>query len=278
MINIKQALTEACHLLKDSSSPRIDAEILLGFTLNVSRVFLYTYPDNQLTEAQWLAFQTLMQRRAIGIPIAYLTEQREFWSLALQVNSHTLIPRPETELLVEQTLLMLAHKSDARILDLGTGSGAIALALAKERPLWNILACDKSSGAVEIARINAQNLQLTNVQIILSDWFSAIEAQRFDAIISNPPYIPANDPHLTQGDIRFEPKTALVSGNDGLDDIRYIISESNHWLHQGGLLLLEHGYDQALAVANLLRENGYQCIETWHDHQDHARISGGYTR
>lgn len=277
MTNIKTALVQATEKLNFSSdSARLDAEILLSYVLMRTRTYLYTYQDILLTKAQWQTFQRLVEQRLHGMPIAYLIGTREFWSLPLKVCEDTLIPRPETELLVELLLDLLADKSQAHILDLGTGSGAISLACASEKPDWQITACDCSPGALQTAEENAALLGLTNICFYLSDWFENIaEPQRFDAIVANPPYIAANDPHLEIGDLRFEPCLALVSGEDGLTAIKHIIEHSLARLQPGGLLLLEHGFEQKSAVGSMLSNYGYQQVQCWQDWQGNNRVSGG---
>lgn len=277
MIDIKTALQQASTTLEAASdSAYLDAEVLLAYVLLQTRTYLYTYPEAELTQAQWQTYQHLIDQRRQGLPIAYLTASREFWSLPLKVNADTLIPRPETELLVELTLRILADQSEAQILDLGTGCGAIALALASERSNWQITATDVSLGALQIAKENAAHLNLTKLCFYHSDWFEKIAAQPdFDAIVSNPPYIAAGDPHLAKGDLRFEPALALVSGEDGLQAIKHIIKHSIARLKPGGLLLLEHGYDQKSAVMSMLNEYGYLQSQCWQDWQGNNRVSGG---
>jgi release factor glutamine methyltransferase len=274
MTSIKQALKEALNTLSHSTrSPRIDAEILLGFVLTA---YLYTYPEQTLDASQKEIYQELIIKRREGSPIAYLIGHREFFSLPLFINNDTLIPRPETELLVELTLKLLKDLPTASVIDLGTGSGAIALALAFERPNWQLLACDIKPAALAVAKKNASQLNLTNVQLCCSDWFTSIPEQRFNAVISNPPYIAKNDPHLELGDLRFEPKEALISGQDGLTSLRYIIKHSYDRLLPGGLLLLEHGYEQKEAVAAMLKECNYERTNCWQDLHGHDRVSGGW--
>ena len=229
-----------------------------------------------LTNTQQEAYQALVTTRCEGLPIAYLTGTREFWSLPLHVCKDTLIPRPETELLVSLCLSLLKDILHATILDAGTGSGAIALALASERPDWQVLACDISEAAVAIARHNATHLHLPNVHICCSNWFDRITTPLFHAIVSNPPYIAKDDPHLKQGDVRFEPQGALISGADGLESLTHLIEHSYDRLLPGGLLLLEHGFEQKRAVTTLLNQRGYNNVQSWQDWQGHDRISGGW--
>jgi release factor glutamine methyltransferase len=275
MHSIKDTLTHAIARLHTEEA-RIDSEILLAFVLNCSRTYLYTHPEKVLLAAQTTHFNQLIEKRRQGIPIAYLTGLREFWSLPLKVTEATLIPRPETEKLVEIALELLSPIPHARILDLGTGSGAIALALAHERPDWRITATDKSEAALQVAQQNAQSLQLSTIEFIHSDWFSAIPMdKKFHAIVSNPPYIATADPHLLQGDVRFEPYLALTSGDDGLQDLQVIIKQSLARLEKNGLLLTEHGYSQKQAVETLLTKCGFSEVQCWQDWQGNDRISGG---
>ena len=311
MIDIKHALENATTLLKPTcDSARLDAELLLAHVLSTSRAFLYTHPEDVLSPLQEEQYQQVLTRRAAGVPFAYLTGTREFWSLPLRVTEDTLIPRPETELLVELALMLLRHNlssshalssprrqestpdgcagvnstMDPRlrgddkqisVLDLGTGSGAIALALASERPHWHVLACDKSQAALNIARDNAGHLNLTNIDFLCSDWFQSIPEQQFNVIVSNPPYIAELDIHLSQGDLRFEPQDALVSGVDGLDALTHIIKNSYDRLAPNGWLLLEHGFAQGAAVTSMLKQFCYQEVQCWQDWQGHDRVSGG---
>ncbi len=277
MIEIKEALLQAISDLEaQSNSARLDAEILLAYVLMKTRSFLFSHPEAMLSSAQWHTFQHLLSERIKGVPIAYLTGMREFWSLPLQVCEDTLIPRPETELLVELTLKLLKDKKQAQILDLGTGSGAIALACASEKPNWQITACDCSGAALRTAEENASNLSLTNICFYKSDWFENISTNlQFDAIVANPPYIAANDPHLLIGDLRFEPRLALVSGDDGLIAIKHIIQHSLARLKPGGILLLEHGFDQKSVIESMLTNYGYSHVQCWQDWQGNDRVSGG---
>lgn len=260
--------------LPDSPTARLDAELLLAAALGKSRSYLHTWPEKIVSSESALTFSGYLLRRRAGEPVAYILGQQGFWKLDLEVAPHTLIPRPDTELLVE-TALDLLPASPARVLDLGTGSGAIALALASERPAWHVTAVDRVLEAVALAERNRQRLQLENVHVLTSDWFSALADQRFDLIISNPPYIAAGDVHLAQGDVRFEPESALVAGVDGLDDIREIIQAAPQHLNPGGWLMLEHGYDQADAVRQLLSGAGFAQVESRKDLGTHERITLG---
>ncbi len=275
--SIHEALVYARgQLAAHSPSASLDAEILLGDLLGVKRTFLYTYPEKELTLDQVRAYHERIKTRAHGVPIAYLLGEREFWSLPIHVTPDTLIPRPETELLVALTLERLADLPQATILDLGTGSGAVALALAMERPQWTIIATDVSVAALRVAQRNAQRYERTNLHFVASNWFHAFAPQaRFDLILSNPPYIADNDPHVHQGDLRFEPRSALCSGSTGLDDLKKIIQSAPQHLKPGAYLLLEHGYDQHDAVQQHLHHHGYLDCRSWQDHQQHERISGG---
>ncbi|MBD9589513.1 peptide chain release factor N(5)-glutamine methyltransferase [Pseudomonas sp. PDM03] len=260
--------------LPDSPTARLDAELLLAAALGKSRSFLHTWPERIVPSEAALKFAEYLQRRRGGEPVAYILGQQGFWKLDLEVAPHTLIPRPDTELLVEAALELLPA-TPAKVLDLGTGSGAIALALASERPAWSVTAVDRVLEAVALAERNRQRLHLNNATVLSSHWFSALEGQRFQLIISNPPYIASADPHLVEGDVRFEPASALVAGADGLDDLRLIVAQAPDYLEAGGWLMLEHGYDQAEAVRDLLQTRGFEEVHSRTDLGGHQRISLG---
>ncbi|UVE44715.1 peptide chain release factor N(5)-glutamine methyltransferase [Pseudomonas chlororaphis] len=260
--------------LPDSPTARLDAELLLAAALGKPRSFLHTWPERIVPSEAALTFASYLQRRRSGEPVAYILGQQGFWKLDLEVAPHTLIPRPDTELLVEAALELLAA-TPAKVLDLGTGSGAIALALASERPAWRVTAVDRVLEAVALAERNRQRLQLDNVTVLNSHWFSALQGERYQLIISNPPYIADADPHLAAGDVRFEPESALVAGKDGLDDLRLIIAQAPGHLEAGGWLMLEHGYDQAPAVRDLLLSQGFAEVHSRVDLGGHERISLG---
>ncbi|MDN3522448.1 peptide chain release factor N(5)-glutamine methyltransferase [Halomonas ramblicola] len=261
-----------------SPSPRLDAEVLLCHVLGVDRTWLYTWGDRAAGEDQAERFVALLARRAAGEPVAYLTGEREFWGLPLATNPGTLIPRPDTETLVEAALEK-APAAAGRLLDLGTGSGAIALAFASERPGWEALGVDIRPEAVALARRNAARLGLDNAVFREGDWFAALDADegggRFELVVSNPPYIAADDPHLGQGDVRFEPSSALVSGDAGLADLRQLVREARAHLLPGGWLLLEHGWRQAAAVRAALDAAGYLEVASRRDLGGHERVSLG---
>lgn len=260
--------------LPDSPSAKVDAEWLLAEALGKSPSYLRTWSEREVPPEVAARFLDDLARRRAGEPVAYILGRQGFWSLELEVAPHTLIPRPDTELLVE-TALQLLPGEPARVLDLGTGTGAIALALAAERPAWQVTGVDRIAEAVALALRNAQRLRLGNAQFCESHWFSALAGQRFQLIVSNPPYIPASDPHLVQGDLRFEPHSALVAGVDGLDDLRLIIDQAPAHLESAGWLLLEHGYDQAAAVRALLTAGGFEEVQSRRDLGGHERISLG---
>ena len=267
-------LRAAASELSNSESPRRDAEILLEHVTGKARTYLLAFGETLLTPEQEAQLAALLARRKTGEPVAHLTGEREFWSLPLYVSAATLIPRPDTECLVEQALARLPD-GPCRILDLGTGTGAIALALASERPDCQITAVDVMPDAVALAQRNLARLGFSNVQINQSSWFSALAQHAFEMIVSNPPYIDEHDPHLSQGDVRFEPLTALVAANDGLADIEHIITTAREHLVPGGWLLLEHGWTQGAAVRALFSAAGYASVETCRDYGGNERLTLG---
>lgn len=267
MINIRTAL---------GNKPEMEAEILLCHILNKNRAYLFAHPEQLISQTQYERYQHFLTERAKGIPIAYIIGEREFWSMNLKVNTHTLIPRHETELLVELALAKIPNKTDTQILELGTGSGAIALAIAKERPNWHIVACDVSKEALQIAQENAQHHQIQNISFYHSNWFNNIPKYQYHAIISNPPYIAEHDPHLQEGDLRFEPQHALVSNQEGLADLHLIIKQGYDYLLPNGLILLEHGWNQKLEIQAILNKLGYKNTQCWRDIEGHDRVSGGW--
>jgi len=264
-------LTVATQRLAEiSETPRLDAELLLAAALERPRSYLHAWPERVPEPDRATRFLAWLNQRQAGEPIAYLLGRREFWSLELEVTPDTLIPRPETELLVELALERLPADRTRAFADLGTGSGAIALALAVERPRARIVATDLGPAALAVARRNARRLNIGNVEFREGDWCAPLASERFDLLVSNPPYIAATDPHWRQGDLRFEPAAALVAGEDGLDALRSIIAQAPAYLQAGGWLLLEHGYDQGEAVPNLLRQRGFVDVS---DHRDAANLS-----
>ncbi len=273
---INDAIAYASAILEHTQhhNAKLEAEILLGAVLNRDRAWLRTWPEKSIGATQWRQFSNYVQRRESGEPVAYILEQRDFWSLSLRVTPDTLIPRPETELLVELALAKIPEEASWTILDLGTGSGAIAIAVAKERPRCRLIATDRLLPALRIARENAHHNQVSNIQFLAGNWLKAF-APHFQAemILANPPYIMESDPHLSAGDLRFEPAEALASGPQGLDDLQNILLASKAHLKPGGWLLLEHGYHQQAALAERLTEQDYQLIECHKDYAGQPRIS-----
>jgi release factor glutamine methyltransferase len=259
----------------DRREARLEAQILIAHALDVERAWLIAHDRDVLTIAQLDAIEGLIARRANGEPVAYMLAEREFYGRTFKVTPDVLIPRPETELLVEAALEHLPENIPCRILDLGTGSGAIAISLALLRPLSTVLAVDASPAALAIAQENARLLGAANVECVTGNWYAMLDVKKFDIIVSNPPYIAASDPHLASGDLRFEPRQALASGADGLDDLRQIISGAPAHLAEVGWLLLEHGCDQAAAVTALLQQHGFEAIRTLQDLAGHDRVSTG---
>ncbi len=272
MSTVQELLRSGADLPTENA--RRDVEILLCHCLGKSRAWLYTWPEETVSPDGVQRFRQLLAERRAGLPIAYLTGTREFWSLSLAVNNATLIPRPETETLVTWAL-ELPLRNDAKVLDLGTGSGAIALAVAIERPLWQVTAIDSSADALAVARANAVSHRLQRVTLLQSDWYQAVAGERFDALLANPPYIDSDDPHLTRDDVRFEPRSALVAAHSGLGDLQQLVEGAPTQLRDGGWLLLEHGFEQARAVRMLLRDAGFDGVETRRDVAGQERITGG---
>ncbi len=276
MASISQLIQNATKQLTPfSDSARLDVELLLCSVLKKDRSFLHAWPEQELEQQQFNSFEKKFERRLQGQPVAHILGERGFWSLNLKVTKDTLIPRPDTERLVELALERIPENADWKILDLGTGSGAIALSLAKERPGIFVTATDQSEAALNIAKENAEKNHISNIEFIQSNWFEKLAPQQFNMIVSNPPYIKEDDPHLTQGDVRFEPLSALTSGEEGLDDIRIIIKESQKYLTKEGGLLLEHGYDQADSVCDLLNKAGFSDVGNFKDDNDNPRVTLG---
>ena len=274
-ITIKLILKESTTALKPhSDSARLDSELIITHVLSIPRTDFILHPDRVLEMSEIDRIQSLIKKRKQGYPVAYITGVKHFWDVELKVNEATLVPRPETELLVEAALLSFPKEEKVRVIDLGTGSGAIAIAIAKNRPNWDVVACDISEDALKVATENAKNYALDNIEFIQSNWFSDITlSEQFDLIISNPPYIPEQDPHLQQGDVQHEPITALASGPDGLNDIRQLIENAKAFLTERGWLLLEHGYDQAPTVKDIFEQQGYDSVQQAMDLAGHVRSS-----
>jgi len=276
MSNIETTLKNATQTLAIlSDSPALDAEILLCLVLKKDRSYLRAWSEKNLTSQQNLAFEALLLRRVSGVPIAYITGTREFWSRDFKVSSAVLIPRPDTELLIELSLDLMRDNSAGKIIDLGTGSGIIGITLAAELPQAEIIATDMSLVALEIAKENAQFHQVNNIHFSQNNWLENITITDFDLIISNPPYIAQDDIHLTQGDVRFEPQTALVSENNGLKDIESILKSAQSHLNRAGHVLIEHGYNQQQSVQALFDDYGYVNIKTHTDLANNPRVTSG---
>ncbi|MEL0628746.1 peptide chain release factor N(5)-glutamine methyltransferase [Psychromonas aquatilis] len=276
-MRIDDALVWAEYTLVNSDSARLDAQVLLAFVLGKETIYLMTWPERDLSEQQKAQFEALIEKRVNGHPVAHLTGEREFWSLPLKVNNSTLIPRPDTEVLVEQALseIQSHFTGQTSILDLGTGTGAVILALATELPMAKCVGVDYSHDAVQLATENRDSLGVNNVSILQSNWFEGVTG-KFDVIVSNPPYIDPTDKHLKQGDVRFEPLSALVANEHGLADIRHISEQAKQYLVEGGCLLFEHGSDQGLAVREILQDNAFVDIRTIKDYSQNDRVTLGY--
>jgi release factor glutamine methyltransferase len=269
-ITTREALYQACLNID-----AIDARILLQHVLDVGHAHLVAHPAQVLTAEQAQSFYLLATRRALGEPVAYLIGKREFYGLGFTVTPAVLIPRPETELLVDLSLERIPLDSPCRVLDLGTGSGAIALTIAKHRPLASITGVDISADAIAVAKTNAAQLNVNNVRILEGNWFCELGQERFDLIVSNPPYVAEGDPHLSQGDLRYEPERALTAGGAGLECIESIVASASAHLAANGMLLLEHGYDQAQACRDLLSKSGFVGVFSLPDLAGILRVSGG---
>jgi release factor glutamine methyltransferase len=276
MSTIKTLLAQAANTLKNySDSPLLDAEVLLGFMLGKPRTYLRAWCDNTLTDEQLAAFEALIKQRQQGTPIAYLTGTREFWSRDFKVTPDVLIPRPDTELLIELSLELIPKNQAFNLIDLGTGSGIIAVTVAAERPNAQVTAVDASLAALEIAKHNARHHQLTNIEFYQSDWFANVPKSLFDLVISNPPYIDPDDEHLQQGDVRFEPQSALIADNQGLSDIQVIADKARCYLKSTGHLLIEHGYNQAPQVQAIFNALAYDKVQSYRDLSGQPRVTYG---
>ena len=270
---LEQAIAAGADLLALSSeSAKLDAQVLLLHILQKPRSYLFTWPEHALSDEQQSQFNVFIQRRLKGEPVAHITGLREFWSLSLEVNATTLIPRPDTETLVEQAL-EIALPATAKVLDLGTGTGAIALALGSEMPNWQITAVDRVSDAVALATRNQQRLAINNVHVKQSNWFSELHGEKFNLIVTNPPYIESSDIHLNQGDVRFEPLSALVADDCGMSDIKQIITQSRDYLLSSGYLLIEHGFEQGEAVRHFFKKMAFVNIKTVKDLGNNDRVT-----
>ena len=280
-MNVLQSINWACAILAEDNasdsigSAKVDAEFLLSYVLDKNFTWLKTWPEYELTDNQVNDYRDCIDRRKKGEPVAYITGKKAFWALELETNESTLIPRAETELLVELALDGLQSKDTAKVLDLGTGTGAIALSIAYERRNDQVIGLDFNREAVLLAQKNAVNHQITNVAFLQSDWFTALEQKGFDLVVSNPPYVAEGDPHLLTGDLVFEPDSALVSSGDGLDDIRHIVMSAKDYLAADGQLMIEHGFSQGEAVRKIFQDNHYQKVETKKDLLGMDRVTLG---
>ncbi len=279
MSSIQNLLVEAtAQLVEASDSAMLDAEVLLAFVLEKPRSHLRAWPEKTVNPPHAQLFASLIKHRQQGIPVAYITSRREFWSRDFYITPEVLIPRPDTELLVELSLGLIARDTINRIVDLGTGSGIIAITLAAECPQLNVIATDAHLSALNIARCNAKSHQIDNIQFIQSDWFTDVPDQKFHLVISNPPYIDENDSHLQQGDVRFEPLSALVATQHGLGDILAITQQTRQRLEENGHLLIEHGYNQQQQVQDIFKKLGYTEIKTYPDLSGNPRVTYGQWR
>lgn len=273
--SIQQALKIAQQILVQSDSPLLDAQLLLSHVLKKPTSYLHTWPEKLLSDDEKKQFQALISRRAQGEPIAYILGEKQFWDLSFNVTSDVLIPRPETELIIEWVLKHFSQPADhtIKLADLGTGSGAIAISIAHAQPEWQIIATDFSERALMIAKQNAEKYRLRNIQFHQGSWCHALPEKTYDIIVSNPPYIDPADTHLSQGDLRFEPHSALASDDEGYQDLFVIAEQAKNYLKPNGILLLEHGYQQAAKLKEHLQQLGYQKIHALKDLQGHDRIT-----
>lgn len=275
-MTVNDAIVAATARLKNfSNTPALDAQVLLAHALGENRTYIIAHAKDTIDEQVYQQFDQLVSLRAEGTPVAYLTGVQEFWSLPFNVTRDTLIPRPETELLVELALEKIPPEARFLIADIGTGSGAIALAIASERRHCRVLASDPSAAALRIAASNANRLGINNVEFVQGSGLEPVTGTQFNLVVSNPPYIGENDPHLQQGDVRFEPRSALVAGVEGLDIIRAIVEQALQYLLPGGWLMIEHGYDQEQAVDILFRKKGFSNIECYRDLAEQPRVTIG---
>lgn len=275
-MNIQQALHQAEQsFVEEKTTASLDAQVLLSHILQCNTAHLIAWPEKELNKEQEEQYLHFINQRKQGVPVAHLIKQREFWSLNFSVNDSTLIPRPETETLVEYILEKFSHKEDITLLDMGTGTGAIAIAIAHERPAWKIVASELSKDALALAKKNSVTNKINNIAFIQSNWLTDISQHDFDIIVSNPPYIATNDPHLIEGDVRFEPKSALVSGESGMDAIEHICLHATSHLKNNGYLIIEHGYNQKQLVADCFTKNRYKEVEHCQDLSGHTRMTAG---
>jgi release factor glutamine methyltransferase len=275
--NLGSVHQEAVEQLKPcSDSARMDADLILSFALQIPRTRFITQAELPVGNQQYQIIQELIKQRKSGLPVSYITGRKGFWDVELFVSEHTLIPRPETELLVEFALSVFPANKPLNVIDLGTGTGAIAIAIARSRPNWQVFATDVSEPALKVAKQNCDKYKLSNIELMQSDWFSTIDDNlSFDLIISNPPYVAESDTHLSEGDVRFEPIIALSSGPQGLDDLQKIVAHSKDYLNEHGWLIVEHGFDQDEAVKSLFTQHGYATIQQGMDLNGHIRATYG---
>ena len=271
MPTLGEALTAARRVID-----ALDARVLLSHVLQKDAAYLVAHADMRLAPDAAAQFEAAVRRRSAGEPVAYITGRREFFGLEFRVTPTVLIPRPETELLVELALAGIPAEVERTVLDLGTGSGCVAISIAHARPHARVVAVDRSPDALAVAAENARSLHVGRVNLLQGDWFEPLVGKRFDVIVANPPYVADADPHLFQGDLRYEPRTALVGGEDGLCPIRRIVGSADQHLTDGGMLLFEHGFDQGEACRALLTASGFEQVETWRDLAGHERVSGGF--